>query len=193
LPEASPVRRGGVSSIGVFGCSEIILVSSGAEACKQNNECAEEEEDHSCKQCPDRYTKLRVTATRILAAIIDVVLDDAKQREVGREDHNTEGPGERSCEGGEQCAANARTQSHEEGNECHAADDGMEDHDAGESFSGVFLGIVEGCLVGLRNEESGIISNVASCAEVLVILGTSNIKHAVSEGTQGDRGMAYRR
>jgi hypothetical protein len=76
-------------------------MSARTEASEQDDESAEEQQNHRGKQGPDRDAEFRRRATRILAAAIDVILDDAEEREIGREHDDAERPGQGGEERGE--------------------------------------------------------------------------------------------
>jgi len=69
----------------------------------------------------------------------------------------------------------------------------VEDHDAREGLGCVYLRMVEGRLVRLLDYAGGVVADVASCAVILIGLGTGDIEDAISECTKCYRGMAYSR
>jgi len=193
LPEPSPVRSRTthVPSIGMFRSPHIIPMTPGRETREEHDESPEEEQDHSREEGPDRNRVSRHAAALIIAAI-DVVLYDAEEHEVRRQHDDGEDPRQRGDEGGEERAADARAEREQEGDEGHAADDGVEDHDAREGLGGVFGRRAEGRLVGVGDDGGGVVADVARGAVVLIMLWTSDVESAVSECAQGDGGVACR-
>jgi len=160
--------------------ANIILVASSRETSKQDNESRKEQEDHSRKLSPHANGVFRLASTIVLAAV-DVVLQDSEGDEVRRHHYDGERPRQGCDQRCEKCAADAAAEGEEEGDECHAADDGVQDHDASESLGGVFGGMVECCVVDVGDYLGGIVTDVRLCAIVLVLLGTCDIENAIPE------------
>jgi len=114
----------------MFRSPNIIAMSPCTEAREQDNERREKQQNHGGQQGPDGDAKLRMAPAVVFAAI-DVILDDAEEREIRGEDDDGQNPRERGDEGGEEGAADARAEGEQEGDECEATDDGVEDHYAG--------------------------------------------------------------
>jgi len=183
LPETSLGSGGSITGISMFGAAEVILVSSGREASEEDDEGGEEEEDHGRNQRPHSHGVFSFAAALVLAMIVDVVSDDAEEGQVSGHDHHGEDPGEGCGQRRKQCAADTGTKSEDEGNECHAGDDGVENHHTRQRLGGILRGIAEGGLIDGGHDASWVIANVLPGTEVL--LG-SGVAHAVAERTKGD-------
>jgi hypothetical protein len=97
-----------------------------------------------------------------------MVLDDAECDEVGR--HHDDGDDESyACdERREERAEETGAEGEEEGNECEASSDGVEDHDACERFRGIGGGAVESRAVDLSHDQGGVVANALAGAPVLI-------------------------
>lgn len=104
------------------------------KTCKQHHERTKEQANHSRKRSPHSDRVIGVTSTPIL---VNVILDDAKQRKITCHDHESDEPCNSRDHGGEDGAAETSAEREEEGDECQAAGDGVEDHNAGQGFGGI--------------------------------------------------------
>lgn len=138
------------------------------EACKQHNERREEQTHHRGKHSPHPDIKSRMAVTPIL---IDLVLDDAKQGEIARHNHDGDDERDEGDHGCEDGAEEPSTKSEEESNECQAAGNGVQHHHASERFGGVFCRVVEGDVFDLGHYLGRVVADVRAGAPVVVLAG----------------------
>jgi len=117
-----------------------------------------------------------MAATTVL---VDVVLDDSEENEVGNHDYQSDEPGDGSDHGGQKRTEDAGAESEEEGDECETAGDGVEDHNPGQCFGGIGGCGVEICIVNRGHYVCGVVADVFASAVVLVGAGWRNIKHTM--------------
>jgi len=125
-----------------------------------------------------------VTSASIL---VDVVLDDAEESEVACHNHNGDEPGNGRDHRSHDCTAEACAESKEEGDECEATCDGVEDHYSSQGLRGIGRGSVEVRVVDFGHDISRIVADMLASAVVLIGLYWSYIENAVSKCTKCDR------
>jgi len=125
-----------------------------------------------------------VASTSIL---VDVVLNDAEKCEVACHDHNGDEPGDGRDHGCHNGTAEACAESKEEGDECEATCDGVEDHDSSQGLRGIGRGSVEVRVVDFGHDISRIVADMLASAVVLIGLYWSYIENAVSKCAKCDR------
>jgi hypothetical protein len=166
LPETSAGghRRRAINIAGLLGWASPALPPGGA-AREEDDEEAEEQRDDGGEGGPHGDGVEGVAATVVL---VDVVLDDAKQRKVRGHDHERDDERRRRDEGREQGAAEPRAEGEQEGDEREAARDRVQDHDAGQGLRGVSGRGVEAAPVDGAHDCRRIIADVRVRAVVLV-------------------------
>lgn len=139
-------------------------MDAGGAAGEEDEEEGEEEHDGTGEDGPHASGEAGLVSAAIL---VDVVLHDHKEGEIGSHDDEGDHEGQGRNGGSEEGAAHARSQRDQEGEERETRDDGVEDHDAGQSLSGVFGDGVEAGLVNGGHDRSRVVSNVPGAAEVV--------------------------
>lgn len=107
--------------------SRPILMHARREAGEEDDERREEQQNHRREDSPHANG---VVGVRSAAVLVDFVLDDSERDEVARHGHDRDYECDGRHEGREQGTAGAGAEREEEGDECEAAGDGVEDHDA---------------------------------------------------------------
>lgn len=185
LPEAAlgggTIDISGLSTLGIM-----LAVHSAGETREDDDEGSKEEENHSGQLSPDADAKLRMASTTIL---IDVILNDTEQHEVGNGDDQSHDKCKGRYEGCEERTADASAKSEEESDERHSACDGVENHDAREGLRGVFAGLAEVGGLDFGHLEGGVVADVSASAEIFVAIA-SYITNTVAKGTESDTGVA---
>jgi hypothetical protein len=97
-----------------------------------------------------------------------MVLDDAECDEVGRHHDDCDDEGYCCDERREERAEETGTEGEEEGDECEAGGDWVEDHDARERFRGIGGGAVESRAVDLSHDQGRVVANALAGAPVLI-------------------------
>ena len=142
---------------------------------------------------------------------VDVVLDDAEEREIACHDDEGDEPRHSCDHGREQGAKDTGAKREEERDEGEAAGDGVENHDAGEGLGCVFGRGAEGRGVDLGHDVSRVVANDLGEAEILIgpdsnvscalrrgsgkagegnIRDRRHIENAVTKGSEGHGGVA---
>jgi len=163
------------------------LVVPRRETGEEDNERCNEKKDHRSQNCPHSDGVIRMTSTAIL---VNMILDDSEEHEIGNHDCESNDPGDSSDHGSEECTADASAKSEEEGDECKTAGNWVEDHDAGEAFGGVSGGSVEVCVIDHIHYVGGVVADVFAGAVILVGASRRNIEHTVTKGSERDTRMA---
>lgn len=143
----------------------ILAMHSRREASEQNNESPEEEQDHSCQDRPHADWEVRMRSGSVA---VDVILDDAEGDEIGGHDDDGYNPWDGCDCCSEDGAAETRADGEEEGDECEAGGDGVEDHDSSEGFGGVDWGGGESCMVDPLHDDCGVVADDLGVAEILI-------------------------
>ena len=123
------------SSRGGRSVSASVLTSLTA-ATKQHQNHSEKQRQHRSKYEPHRDVKLGVGASGA-AIVVDLVLDDAPHHKVHHHRNQCDQPGKEGQSGGDQGTNYVGAESSEEGDECEAAGDGVQDHDVCEAGGGL--------------------------------------------------------
>jgi len=186
-------RAIGIPSVGMLGGAHIIAMSPRGEAGEEHNEGREEEQDHGGELGPHGRAELGLAAALVLAVVVDVVANGADPHEISRHDHDGEDPGESGDQGGEQRAADAGSECEEEGNECQAANDGVQDHDAGKRFGGILSGGGEVGRVNGVHDRGRVVADVLLGAVILIRVCRCDVENAIAKCAKGDRGVAQSR
>jgi len=157
------------------------------ETGEEDNECCEEKEDHCSQDRPHADGIIRMTSTAIL---VDMVLDDTEEHEIGDHNRECDDPGDRSDHRSKKSTADAGAESEEEGDECKTAGNWVEDHDAGEAFGGVSGGSVEVRVIDQGHDVGGVVADVFAGAVILIGAGGRNIEYTVTKGSERNTRMA---
>jgi len=157
------------------------LMSPRREAGEEDNEGCEEKKDHRSQDGPHADGIVRMTSTAIL---VDVVLNDSEENEIGDHDCKCDDPGYSSDHGSEKSTADTSTESEEEGDKCKTTSNWVENHDAGQAFGGVSGGSVEVCVVNHGHYVRGVVTDVLAGTPILVGAGRRNIEHTVTKGPE---------
>jgi hypothetical protein len=127
---------------------------------------------------------------RTTSVAVDMILDDTKEREIRRHDHQRDDP----CNSCHRCCQDGTTDSstkcEEEGNKRETAGNWVEDHDTRESLGGVFRCGGESGVIDTSHDVCGVIANDFWEAQILIGLDWRNIENAVAECAKCDGGVA---
>lgn len=97
-----------------------------------------------------------------------MVLDYAEQSEVACKHNDGDDPCNEGGHGSKDSSAETSSKGHKESDECEATGDWVEDHNASKSLCGVLGGGIEAGLVDVGNNLSWVVSDVLSCAPILI-------------------------
>lgn len=136
-----------------------LLMHPTRAARKQDHESRQEQTHHGRKTRPHTRGVMR-SASGIV--FVDVVLDDGEGREIRGHDDDGHDECERGHEGCEEGADETTAEGEEEGDEGEGAGDGVEDHDAGEAFGGVFRGGAEIGVFDSGHDVGGVVADVTT-------------------------------
>lgn len=99
---------------------------------------------------------------------VDVALDDAEEHKIRHHDHECDEPCDSGDHRGEDRSAETSTECEEEGDECEAASNRVEDHDAGKRLRGISRSGGEGGVIDFAHDVGRVVANVLWEAQILV-------------------------